>query len=95
MREFAAPVETLEETLGSSRGLRLRNESVRIQEGNSTFYRPSGLPGEVASGAFVCFLVVLHVICCFGFDYRLRFIIRYVNIKKSMSETVFQNKFCC
>ncbi|XP_053391680.1 protein CLEC16A-like isoform X2 [Mercenaria mercenaria] len=32
VREFAAPDETLEETLGSSRGLRPRNESVRVRE---------------------------------------------------------------
>ncbi|XP_060588288.1 protein CLEC16A-like isoform X2 [Ruditapes philippinarum] len=32
IREFAAPDETLEETLGTSRGLRPRNESIRVRE---------------------------------------------------------------
>ena len=38
VREFAAPDQTLEETLEGSSGLRARNESIRVTEGNSTFY---------------------------------------------------------
>ena len=46
MREFVAPEESLEETLDGTRGLRQRNQSVRVREGNSTFFRHS----DVATG---------------------------------------------
>ncbi|XP_052263692.1 protein CLEC16A-like isoform X3 [Dreissena polymorpha] len=52
VREFIAPNETLEETLDSSRGLRPRGHSVRVHEGNSTFYARSSVPGEIATGAW-------------------------------------------
>lgn len=74
VREFAAPDETLEETLGSSRGLRPRNESVRVHEGNSTFYARSHVPGEIVTGMWVQLFIfslsfpwwrtqVLHLLC--------------------------------
>lgn len=47
VREFAAPNETLEETLGSNRNHWPRDSSLRVKEGNSTFYRQSDLPENV------------------------------------------------
>lgn len=61
IREFAAPDETLEETLGSSRGLRPRNESVRVHEGNSTFYARSHVPGEIVTGMWVQLFIIFSV----------------------------------
>jgi len=59
VREFAAPDETLEETLGSNRGLRPRNESVRVHEGNSTFYTRSHVPGERVTGMWLYIYIIL------------------------------------
>ena len=50
VREFVAPEESLEETLDGTRGLRERNQSVRVREGNSTFYRQSDVPGGATAG---------------------------------------------
>ena len=50
MREFVAPEESLEETLDGTRGLRQRNQSVRVREGNSTFYRHSDVGAGAAGG---------------------------------------------
>ncbi|WAQ96416.1 CL16A-like protein [Mya arenaria] len=75
VREFTAPDETLEETLGSSRGLRPRNSSIRIQEGNSTFYRRSGVSGEMATGRITMpYLEALfHALECTENDYEALF----------------------
>ena len=54
-----APEESLEETLDGTRGLRQRNQSVRVREGNSTFFRhsevaPSG--GAVGAAGGRCYM---------------------------------------